>query len=1032
MNIIPENTVEQDTATTGEILPDMEDDISGRYILGRQLANEYHSPAFQAFNRSAAQGVVNPNELTPERIRELDKPLEDPWLDPSLAFLGGAGAAGKLAISSGMRLLPSLSRAVSTGIIGAVADYPIGAATERVGASYPRMALPFNVLAGFVSGATIERAIEKRVVSALGKKANPASISEGIELTKSALERGEPDQIADDVFLDLQGEIPVKDAEKIVGSGVPKSDQTLGSAAETFQTANIPPKTDKYSININMQRIETSADIDNMIRKTSETFGVEIGEARRGKISNEETEALAGLAGITPAQLLNRQKGQAFNAEQALAARHILVSSADNLSSLAKKMTTLEATDLDKFEFRKALNLHYAIQSQVSGMTAEAGRALQSFRIMSSPSVKISQIKEMLTMLPGGASTEKMAEALAGFDSPEQIGAFVKQAQRATTSDMFLEAWINGLLSGPQTHAVNTLSNGLNAVWQIPERFLAATIGHLTGTEAIAEREAVHLAYGLVEGFKDGLKSFARTIKTGESEDVLSKMEMSRYRAITAENVRQLPLVKLIAPNALNEGGLASRAVDILGEAIRLPGRFLMAEDDLFKAIGYRMELRSRAYRTARDEGLEGVEAATRIQDILNEPGIHAPEVHLAAVNAARYQTFTSQLNSRILKDISMSRNLGVKLVMPFIRTPTNILKFGFERTPLAPLMSNVRADLFAGGARRDLALARMSLGSMAMAVVGTLAAEGKITGGGPSGADFSAWRKQHQPYSIEIGDKSYAYNRLEPLGMLFGLAADFTQIAGLAGEELQPEVDRLATAITGALYKNVTSKTWLRGVSELVNAMGDPDRYGERYIHNIVKSFVPTGVAQIERTVDPEMEAVYSIADALKSRIVGLSDSLPPRRDLWGEPITTAISKDRSWAETVYSTLSPVYIAKNEDSIIDQELLTRHIHIQQPNRVQSFEGVKIELDPHQFDDFIQLVNTIPLVSTDSPLKSSLEHMIQHDATYKDAPSELKEIMIRRKFLEARQLAKGLWLDKNPEYRALIADEHSLAFETEE
>ena len=117
----------------------------------------------------------------------------------------------------------------------------------------------------------------------------------------------------------------------------------------------------------------------------------------------------------------------------------------------------------------------------------------------------------------------------------------------------------------------------------------------------------------------------------------------------------------------------------------------------------------------------------------------------------------------------------GVKLIVPFIRTPTNILKFAMERTPLAPIMKSVRADILAGGARRDTALARISMGSMAMAVTASYAAQGVITGGGPSDPALKShlYNQGWQPYSVKIGDKYYAYGRLEPLGMMMGLAAD-------------------------------------------------------------------------------------------------------------------------------------------------------------------------------------------------------------------------------------------------------------------
>jgi hypothetical protein len=440
--------------------------------------------------------------------------------------------------------------------------------------------------------------------------------------------------------------------------------------------------------NINFSHINTTDDAKALIDDVAKRFEGSIDEARRGVVSHEETMRLADLTGMTPERLLARRQGEAFNAHEALAARQILVSSAENLSELAQKVALGSADDMDKFAFRKALSTHYALQSQVSGMTAEAGRALNAFRIDAAGQAgRQKAIKEMMKTMDG-KSTDEMAQMLATMDTPEQVGRFVKDAQKATSFDMLLEAWINGLLSGPQTHAVNSTSNALVSLWMVPERLMASAIGKIpkVGSGEIKAQEALYQAYGLVEGFKDGLKSMGHTLKTGEAPDMISKLERGYSGAITAQNVKQTFLGSKFARH-LDEGTPLARAVDLMGEGVRLPGRFLEAEDALFKSVGYRMELRARAFRQASLEGLEGEAASSRIHQILNDPEQFAPDIHTAAIDAMRYQTFTQPLGEGMqgMQKFLMTHK-ATKFVVPFVRTPTNILKFAFERTPLAPL----------------------------------------------------------------------------------------------------------------------------------------------------------------------------------------------------------------------------------------------------------------------------------------------------------------------------------------------------------
>lgn len=68
--------------------------------------------------------------------------------------------------------------------------------------------------------------------------------------------------------------------------------------------------------------------------------------------------------------------------------------------------------------------------------------------------------------------------------------------------------------------------------------------------------------------------------------------------------------------------------------------------------------------------------------------------------------------------------------------------------------MAHVRADIAAGGARRDIALARITTGSLLIATAADMAMSGIVTGRGPSdrrerqAMERGGW----QPYSIKVG----------------------------------------------------------------------------------------------------------------------------------------------------------------------------------------------------------------------------------------------------------------------------------------
>lgn len=763
---------------------------------------------------------------------------------------------------------------------------------------------------------------------------------------------------------------------------------------------------DQDAININLSRIETPDDVKEIITKTARAFGGEIDEARRGVQTNEATARLADDLGMTPEELLTRREGQAFNAEEALAARRLLVASGENLVALAKRASDTAASEQDLFAFRKALGLHAGLQQQVSGLTAEAGRALQAFRIPASGAAKQDRlIREALDSAGGADFSRNMAQKLAALDDPSKINEVARRGFAARTSDVFFEVWINALLSGPQTHAVNMLSNTITSLWQIPERALAAGISRVTGSGSIAGGEAVAQAFGFVQGARDGFVAAAKAFRSGESADPAGKIEVKRQRAISGE--------------ALELSGMAGRAADYLGEAVRFPGRLLITSDEFFKAIGYRMELNAQALRTAKAEGLEGEQMAARIREIITHP---PDNIDLAAIDAARYQTFTNELGPAGKAAQKTVQSIpALRLIMPFIRTPTNIMKFTVERSPAAPLLKSFREDVRAGGSRRDLALARLSMGSTIMAISADLTMAGVITGGGPSDPRLKATlrRTGWQPYSIKIGDTYHAFSRLDPIGATLGLAADTAEImGGLNGRDQ----DHLAAALVGAVAKNVVNKTYMRGVSEFMEVVNDPDRHGERFLRQFAGTLIPTGVAQAERIVDPTLRDAQSVFDQICSRTPGCSDSLPPRRNLWGEPIRLSggLGPD---------IVSPIYTSETVDSAIDNEILRLQVPVSMPAR--QIEG--IELTPEEYSRYVELTgNELKDPGTGLGLKETLDAIVtgNHDlsAEYSaatDGPDGGKSFTIRKIIQAFKTLARQQVLEEFGDLRR-AADQRRL------
>ncbi|HMJ04691.1 MAG TPA: hypothetical protein VK474_00410, partial [Chthoniobacterales bacterium] len=296
-------------------------------------------------------------------------------------------------------------------------------------------------------------------------------------------------------------------------------------------------------------------------------------------------------------------------------------------------------------------------------------------------------------------------------------------------------------------------------------------------------------------------------------------------------------------------------------------------------------------------------------------------------LDTARYLTFQRPLTG-LPADISRftQRQPWMKLFLPFIRTPTNIFKYAIERSPFAPVLKEVRANFAASGERRALATARMALGTGLGMTVAQWAADGTITGSGPTDQRQRALMMADgwQPYSIRLGDTYYSYQRLDPLAMTLGTAAN---LSGTWTSATQGELTEAGSQLIASVIGNLSDKTWLSSLGDLMQAMSDPQRYLESFISRLAGSVaVPTGVAQVARWMDPTMRETDGPLERIQSRIPGLSDDLPARRDVWGQPI---VGGGGAGPDLV----SPIWTSEARNDPVIAELLNIGATIGRPSR---------------------------------------------------------------------------------------------------
>lgn len=686
--------------------------------------------------------------------------------------------------------------------------------------------------------------------------------------------------------------------------------------------------------NLNLSHIETRGDIRRALQNVEVRFGG-FDASRRGKITHAETEALASELRMTAKDLLRRRPGQALNAEQALQARRILAASGDEVVKLAQKAKG--GGDADLAEFQKAIVRHAAIQEQVTGATSEAGRALSSFRILARSRDANSRIVDAVVQGGGGRKRlEDVAEAILELQQdPAKLNQFARMAAKPSWRDVPIELFYNSILSAPTTHAINMIGNTVAMAMSVPEYALAAALGQPRRGRALADRvygaEVGGYVAGLTHGVKNGIRAFTRALRTGEASDAVTKLETRRQNAIPG----------------------------VTGEIVRIPGRFLTAEDEFFKAVARRGAIGRLAVRNARRDGLKGDDLATRIDQLAANP---TDEMMGEAFDFARYMTFQNKpggWGQGILDTTNKYPEL--KYAVPFVRTLGNLIKFATARSPLAPMLPEVRKAMRAGGAERDLATARMAIGSAIGWVSMGLAEKGIITGGEPFDTPTRELLREEgwQPYSIRVGDRYISYRRFDPISIPISIASDLATYDKYLTER---EREAGAFILAQVLSRNVQDSFWLGSVADLFDMVDKPgDKLPGFFGSTLGSLLVPNIIAQPTASYDPVVRdqrpdrdikglerAAQTIINRVKARIPGQRQTLPPRLNPWGEPV-------RNDGRLGPDFISPLTQRHAKDDPVNQELLRTGLRIGQVGGHVTQDGVRRDLSPAERQEYQRL-----------------------------------------------------------------------------
>jgi hypothetical protein len=929
-----------------EITPDPSEDNATRGFLNGTSVGR----VLDAFGQGAKHGwggrPLGLSDETSQALRDagLFPHTGDTWTLPLKAFNEGLMQPAAIALDA---LLRGLS-AGAHGVAGAVGEVVGGAEGKRLTRDTLMLADTLGIVSGVAPSAGLR---VKGRAAAAAEEAKPAAKVEAPKTAHDPVLPHEP-ALPEGQFVDRAG-------------------------------------------NINLDRLQTGDDVKQAMREMADQ-NADFIDMRRGVVTWDQTEKAADALGMDPKKLMARAEGEALNNAQLEQAARLAVKAADDVAEFSRKAAG--GSEIDQLALIEALEKQKLIQGQFSGATAEAGRALNILRKTVGEQRRAEAMQKVFEEYGGRGGVDELARKLNELETPAQINKFLLNSRRGSIGDMLVEGWINwGLLSGVMTHVKNTVGNTMTALWQPAVTATAAGIGRartLVGAAAedrVMFGEAGAELFSIVQGAREGVPMAWKAFRTEVTSDGVSKLDKLKPRSIPSKEFQ------VVEPGSVNVFGKEieySGKLTVGGKQARIPGRLLMAEDEVFKQIATRQSIDRAAHRTASKEGLRGDDHAQRVAEIINNP---SEKMILAAKEYAKKQTFQADLGApgKAIEMLAGSTP-AARLVVTFVRTPINLLKYVGEQTPLGLFAKEARDDIVGlnGAAAQDMRIARMGLGSTVAVATASLAMEGLITGGGPKDPRQRAvlYADGWAPYSVRVGNMYYSYNWVDPFSTIMGVSADAAEIFGKATSE---EQEKLAGMIMASMTKNIVNKSWMSGPSDLIKALTDPDRYGDKYVQKLVGSMaVPSVVAQFSRGNDPYLRDAQTLIESIQARTPWSTD-LRAKRDIWGEPI----EREGSFGP---EGISPIFERSIKEDPVNQELIRLKIW---PAPVEkSIKGVKLE--PKQYDDFQRIAGRLSKMTLDT---------IVATPGWASVPEFARRETIKNAIERSRESATALMLAQNPD-----------------
>ena len=592
--------------------------------------------------------------------------------------------------------------------------------------------------------------------------------------------------------------------------------------------------------------------------------------------ANSEAGARVKIAaGITPEQ--ESAMAKAYGPENVEAIKLVSGGAIQKLLD-AKDSYAADPSDINKARLTTA---YYQAQNSLDPLAAARSNIGRSFGILNKMigeggDIVSTNAMKVLNFLRKNGVNDDVLENFNKLDfaDPMAVRKFLGDNTKSSFRDKAVYAWLNSQLYGVSVlwkkiktdMSMLTTGQVISPLQAGIERIVAP----LEGREPeISFREGAWKAIGAVRGFNDAVHQGLFNLKNGYSESGMANPWVGQAR------------IKGPA-----------------GVVIGAPGRLVGAFTDFVKGLDYHGQRYADSFTKAWMDQKEG-----RIPKGHDELAFQASKYLVdaskddldSAVAAGQRDTMT-EMPGGVAQLVKNWKNLpgpaGVAgdILGRFFNIHWNILRWGAKMSPAGLVDTGVKAAKGnLPGSELSRSLAYPIAGTALTAYVVNKVLSGQMTGQGPDLKDVAkrqAWSQTHQPNSYQAGGNWHSYDTLGPLGFVCKLAATATEILMYSKDV---DKDKKASYFLGAgirgMVHAMADHTIVSSMSDLVDAMENPEKTGKQFASSMAGTAVPAIVGQVAQGIDQYKRETPTVGAYVQSRIPGWRQGLNPSLSPSGQP---------------------------------------------------------------------------------------------------------------------------------------------------